>query len=100
MPDQTDVEKESERTNDLPSESSENPHDNETVQADRTISRVSTAGSIWITEKMSLPREALLVGVICMAQFCTREQLRFDISRPGTNDIPRGRIHVHAGSTS
>ncbi|KYK54406.1 hypothetical protein DCS_06364 [Drechmeria coniospora] len=27
----------------------------------------------WVSESLSLPREALFVTVVCMAQFCTRK---------------------------
>jgi MFS family permease len=32
----------------------------------------STTDTLWPAEKLSLPREALLVAVVCMAQFCTQ----------------------------
>ncbi|GAO15361.1 hypothetical protein UVI_02010250 [Ustilaginoidea virens] len=34
--------------------------------------QLSAAESIWIAESLSLPREALFVAVVCMAQFCTQ----------------------------
>lgn len=37
--------------------------------------QLSAAESIWIAESLSLPREALFVAVVCMAQFCTRQSL-------------------------
>ncbi|KAG6003455.1 hypothetical protein E4U54_000679, partial [Claviceps lovelessii] len=37
----------------------------------RLSQQPSNTGSIWIAESLSLPREALFVAVICMAQFCT-----------------------------
>ncbi|KAG6040800.1 hypothetical protein E4U41_007017 [Claviceps citrina] len=38
----------------------------------RLARQPSTAESAWIAESLSLPREALFVAVICMAQFCTQ----------------------------
>ncbi|KAG5913932.1 hypothetical protein E4U61_006308 [Claviceps capensis] len=38
----------------------------------RLSQQQSTTGSIWIAESLSLPREALFVAVVCMAQFCTQ----------------------------
>lgn len=34
---------------------------------------LSRASSLWVTEGMSLPREALFVFIVCMAQFTTRK---------------------------
>ncbi|KAG8408463.1 multidrug-resistance type transporter aminotriazole resistance [Metarhizium acridum] len=38
----------------------------------RLSQRLSTAESIWVSESLSLTREAAFVAVVCMAQFCTQ----------------------------
>ncbi|KAG6009926.1 hypothetical protein E4U21_000697 [Claviceps maximensis] len=38
----------------------------------RLSQQLSNTESIWIAESLSLPREAIFVTVICMAQFCTQ----------------------------
>jgi hypothetical protein len=41
------------------------------------VPQQSRVESIWPAENISFPREALMVFVACMAQFCTRKLTRF-----------------------
>ncbi|KAL3961189.1 hypothetical protein ACCO45_002712 [Purpureocillium lilacinum] len=48
------------------------PSGDRDAAADPITREPSAAGSIWVAESMSLPREAAFVALVCMAQFCTQ----------------------------
>lgn len=51
-----------------------------TTEGEEMGPQVSRVESIWPAENISFPREALMVFVACMAQFCTRELLSLHFS--------------------
>jgi hypothetical protein len=62
----SDSERDSDRGLDI-----ENAHE-QSYEEELTL-QVSRTESIWVAQALSLPREAALVFIICMANFSTRE---------------------------
>ncbi|KND92032.1 Drug resistance protein [Tolypocladium ophioglossoides CBS 100239] len=52
--------------------SQESPVPEAGLHGDALARQRSAADSIWVSESLSLPREAVFVAVVCMAQFCTQ----------------------------
>ncbi|KAG5981220.1 hypothetical protein E4U55_003179 [Claviceps digitariae] len=49
-----------------------NNQDGHAPHGGRLSQQLSSTESIWIAQTLSLPREALFVAIVCMAQFCTQ----------------------------